>query len=227
MIRPFRILALTLPLCIPAGLIANATSKVHVVALGKMTAVSIGPENGRETLSLQTRALYVDGRVKEYTTGNAHDVTEHTFVVQKISRVNDSLPQESGPPKWRWQRGGWLLVNRVSGKVQQMVLADFDPDFSLVNWFRDYAAYCGYSDDGEKLLAIIVQLGQRKPVLKKIIGETKDFPHCPAPLWERNPVRATFLPQADQKLTFAVKSRASDAVLDVASENSDEEKAGE
>ncbi|PYV59704.1 MAG: hypothetical protein DMG98_05065, partial [Acidobacteria bacterium] len=41
---------------------------------------------------------------------------------------------------------------------------------------------------------------------------------CPAPVWQRNPVRVTFATKADPKLTFAVKSRS----VDVASEDESE-----
>jgi hypothetical protein len=85
-------------------------------------------------------------------------------------RLNDSLPQESGIPRWRWERGGWLLVDRISGKIQRLALPEFDADFSAVNWFRDYAAYCGAADDGEKSYAMIVQLDKRKPLMKKGLG---------------------------------------------------------
>jgi len=208
---------------------ANAAPKTHVVALGKWTTIAMRSEQGdSDPINLRIRPLYVDGRVKEFTTGNAHDVTEHTFVVQKISRVNDSLPQESGPPQWRWERGGWVLVDRVNGKIQQIALADFDPDTSSVDWFRDYAAYCGYSEDDQKLLAVIMQLGERRPVLKKIIGPTKDFPEpCSPPLWERDPVRVTFSVSPDQKLTFALKSRAGAASAETEPEKADEENAGD
>jgi hypothetical protein len=106
-----------------------------------------------------------------------------------------------------------LLVDRVSGKIQPIALPDFDPDSSAVNWFRDYAAYCGVSDDGGKLFVMITQIGRRKALLKKAAGDANDSqPACAPPIWERNPVRVTFAPEPDQKITFAVKSRAIDLV---------------
>ncbi|HXF14527.1 MAG TPA: hypothetical protein VN517_15330 [Terriglobales bacterium] len=205
----------TVPICILVlHLSALAASKPHVVALGHWTSISIGSDTDEKpTTTIKIRALYVDGRAKEFTFGTAHDVTERIFVVQRIYRVNDSLPQQSGPSQWQWQRGGWLMIDRVSGKVQQLALAEFDPDSSAVNWFRDYAAYCGISDDGQKLSAVIMQIGRRKPLLKKLIGSVKDSnPACAAPMWERDPVRVTFTYTPDQKLTFSVKSRAVDAI---------------
>ena len=88
-----------------------------------------------------------------------------------------------------------------------------------MNWFRDYAAYCGVSDDGNKVFAMIVQLGWRKPLLKKLVSDAAaEMPVCPSPLWQRSPVRVTFEPKGDQKLTFSVRSRA----VDLASEDENE-----
>lgn len=193
---------------------AIAAPKPHVVALGRWTSISWREQDSEsKPIQLKIRQLYVDGRTKEFTTGASHDVTERTFVVQRIYRLNDSLPQQIGPTQWQWQRGGWLLVNRVSGKVQPIALPEFDPNTSAVNWYRDYAAYCGTSDDGQKLVALVIQIGRRKPLLKKTVGEANESqPTCGAPVWERNPVRVTFAPKPNQKLTFAVKSRAIDAI---------------
>ena len=198
----------------------NAAPKPHVVALGRWTSISYREQDSEATpLQLKIRPLYVDGRTKEFIIGVAHDVTERTFVVQRIYRLNDSLPQQTGPTQWQWQRGGWLLVDRVSGKVQPIVLPQFDPDSSTVNWYRDYAAYCGNSDDGQKLVALVTQIGRRKPLLKKVVGDANESPQtCGAPIWERDPIRVTFEITPAQKLMFAVKSRAVDAVTPEESE---------
>ena len=201
---------------------AVAATKPHVVAMGRWTSIWLRNEDsGNQAAAIKVRTLYVDGRAKEFTIGALHDVTERTFVVQKIYRMNNSLPQQPGPAQWKWQRGGWLLVDRVSGKVQPLSLPEFDPDSSLANWFRDYAAYCGTSDDSQKLFAVIFQIGRRKPLLKKAVGDATDSQTaCPTPAWDRDPVRVTFSP-GDQKLTFAVKSRAVDPIT------SDESEGGE
>src|SRR5438045_1362157 len=188
--------------CTNAG---YAAPKQHVVVLGKWTAIKWLPEdNESKPVDLRIRPLYVDGRTREFTLGPAHDVTERAFVVQRMFRLNDSLPAESGPPRWRWERGGWLLADRVSGKVQQLTLPEFDPYSATVSWFRDYAAYWGVSDDGRKLFAMIVQLGRRKPLLKKSLGDVgPETSACPLPVWQRNPVRVTFQSKAEPKLTFS------------------------
>jgi hypothetical protein len=199
---------------------AMAAPKPHVVAFGKWTTIKWVPEDDSiKPEDIRVRPLYVDGHAKEYTVGLPHDVTERAFVVQRMFRLNESLPQESGPSLWRWERGGWLLTNRVTGKIQPINLPEFDPYLSPVSWFRDYAAYCGLSDDGKKSYAMIVQLGRRKPLLKKPVAEA-DIHECMAPVWQRMPVRATFEPKGEQKFTFSVRSRA----VDIANEDSDGDK---
>lgn len=93
-------------------------------------------------------------------------------------------------------------------------------------WYRDYVAYCGVSDDGKKLFAIVAQLGRRKPILKKPVGEPDgdEMPdsECPAPTWQRQPSRVTFQPDEEQKLTYSVRGHAVDAVVDT-----DEDEDGE
>jgi hypothetical protein len=200
------------------GRIAVAAPKPHVVAFGKWTTIKwmVG-EDEHTVIDLKVRALLVDGQTKEFVTGAPHDVTDRTFVVQRVFRLNDSLSQESAPLRWRWERGGWLLVNRGTGKTQQVALPEFDPYNSDAAWFRDYAAYCGVSDDGKKASAIIVQLGRRKPLLKKLLGDSgvaAPASDCPTPVWERTPSRVTFDPKNEQKFTFTVPTRAVDAVTE-------------
>jgi len=120
--------------------LSTAASRPHVVVLGKWTIVKWQAEDNGNASDVKVRPLLVDGRIKEFTVGPAHDVTEHIFVVQRMFRLNDSLPQEPGPARWVWQKGGWLLVDRASGRVQPITLPEFDPYRSQANWFRDYIA---------------------------------------------------------------------------------------
>src|SRR5690348_11876669 len=76
-----------------------APRKVHVVVLGAARRVPYskvgdpaGAAAGEDTL--KTRPLLVDGVVKEWTSGEAHDVTDRSFVVRRVIRVNDELPGE-------------------------------------------------------------------------------------------------------------------------------------
>ncbi|HZP17297.1 MAG TPA: hypothetical protein VFB00_04995 [Terriglobales bacterium] len=191
----------------------RAAARPHVVALGKWTTVSL-PSDDRDgkTLSLKIRPLLVDGRSKEFTVGPAHEVTDRTFVVQRAYRLNDSLPQETGATRWRWERGEWLLVDGTTGTIHQITLPAFDPYLSVVSWFRDYAAYCTVAGDGKKSVALLVQLGKRKPLLKQTLGDlgaaSSSVPACPAPVWQRSPARVTFEQATGQKITFTVTGRA-------------------
>jgi hypothetical protein len=205
-----------------------AVPKPHVVAFGKWIAARwyVGPDENKP-LELKIRPLYVDTRFKEFTTGMPHEVTDRLFVVRRVFRLNDALPTEPNTaPHWLWQRGGWLLVDRVTGRVTQLTLPDFDPFYSTPSWYRDYIAYCGVSDDGKKLFAVVAQVGRRKPILRKPLGEPDgdDLPdsECPAPAWQRQPTRVTFQPDDTQKLTFSVRGHAVDVVNDAEEEDSEE-----
>jgi len=81
--------------------------------------------------------------------GAFHEITERLFVVRRAFRVNDTLPGDTATASgWVWQRGGWLLVDRSTGQISAIALPEFDPYCSVASWYRDYAAYCGVSDDG-------------------------------------------------------------------------------
>lgn len=215
-----RLVLVVVILCI-GGRESAAASKPHVINFGSWTSVKWPDAAGKKLFEMKVRALYVDTRLKEYTIGIPHDVTDRVFAVRRAFRVNDSLPAEA-VARWQWQRGGWLLVDRLSGRVSQLGLPEFDPYYSIASWYRDYVAYCGVSEDGKKLYAIVAQMGRRKPVLKKEMGEPEgdDEPdsECPAPLWERSPARVTFEPDDTQKLIFAIRSR----VVDIVSEPDDD-----
>ena len=158
---------------------------------------------GPEEKTLRTRPLLVDGRVSEWTTGESHDVTDRSFVVRRALRINDSLPGDSGhgTSHWVWQRGPWLLVDRLTGHVTALKLPDYDPVASQVAWFRDYAAYCGVTASGKSLFAVVAQLGTHKPVLAKKLApydaEHHAWPVCSLPEWQREPLRISFHPAGD------------------------------
>jgi hypothetical protein len=195
----------------------EATTKPHVIVFGKWISAKWMNATGEKALDLKVRALLVDTRVKEYTTGAPHDVTDRLFVVRRAFRMNDALPNESAA-RWQWQRGGWLLVDRVTGRVAQLNLPEFDAFYSTASWYRDYIAYCGVSEDGKKLYAVVAQVGRRKPILKKDVGEAggdaDPDSECPAPMWERSPMRVTFVPDDDKKVVFSIRNRVVDVVSD-------------
>ncbi len=200
----------------------SAVSKPHVISFGKWISAKWPNATGQKLLDLKVRPLFVDARFKEYTTGIPHELTDRLFVVRRAFRVNDALPAEnpngSAAPRWQWQRGGWLLVDRLTERVSQLNLPEFDPFYSSASWYRDYIAYCGVSEDGKKLYAVVAQVGRRKPILKKEAGEPAagDDPdsECPAPVWERIPTRVTFQHGGEQKMVFSIRSRVVDVVND-------------
>ncbi len=194
---------------------AQAAAKTHVLTFGKTTTVKlfVGAAEDK-TLDINVRPLYVDSKLREFTTGEAHDVTDRLFVVRRALRVNDRLPEDAKNIRWRWQRGNWLLVDRETGRISELKLPEFDPFYSEVSWYRDYAAYCGISDSGEKVYAVVAQLGRKKPVVRKEIGAARqqDMPdsECAAPKWQRQPARVTFLPKDRPELTFEVRGHTAD-----------------
>ncbi len=174
----------------------------------------IGPTEDK-TVPMQVRPLYVDTKLKEFTTGDPHDVTDQLFVVRRVFRINDTLPTDDKKlPKWMWQRGGWLLVSRASGRVSEINLPDFDPFYSDVAWYRDLAAYCGLSDDASKVYADVVAIGRKKPFLRRLLGPANNGSspdsECSTPQWERQPARVTFFPKNGPKFTFALPDRSID-----------------
>ena len=198
-------------------LMSAAPKKVHVVGLGAARQVPYSkagdPAGAQEAEStLKIRALIVDGAVKEWTTGEAHDVTDRSFVVRRALRLNDELPGEkiSGPgaakERWVWQRGPWLLVDRATGHETALKLPDYDPGVSHVSWFRDYAAYCGVTASGKSLHAVVTQVAARKPMLSRKLGpldpDAKIRAVCAEPVWQREPLRVTFHPEGLEAVGF-------------------------
>ncbi|HYM75435.1 MAG TPA: hypothetical protein VE377_05595 [Candidatus Dormibacteraeota bacterium] len=203
---------------------AGAAAKVHVITFGKWTTVQwiAGEGAAEKPVALKVRALLVDARVKEFVLGAPHEVTERLFVVRRMFRVNDGLPEDA-VPRWQWQRGGWLLVDRTTGRVSAINLPEFDAFYSAASWYRDYVAYCGVADDGKKTYAIVAQLSRRKPVLKKAVAEgvsddAAPDSACPAPAWQRGPTRVSFEPAGGAKQTFAIRGH----VVDVVNEEEEE-----
>lgn len=200
-------------------------ARSHQIAFGPWLNVKlfVGPEADR-VQSIKIRSLNVDGRSREFTIGLPHEVTDKMFVVRRVFRMNDALTNH---PEWKWQRDGWVIVDRTSGRISKLNLPDFDPFYSTVSWFRDYAAYCGVSD-AQRVYAVVTQLGQRKPVLRTYIGPAKnnDQPdsECAAPTWQKEPVRVTFEPTGGQKSSYLIHGRSSEPEL---GEEPAEQKEGE
>ena len=192
---------------------AQAAPKIHTVTLGTSRHVPYSPpeanaeDKSEEATTLRVRPLLVDSVQKEWTVGDAHDVTDRSFVIRRALRINDSLPGEVA--RWTWQPGPWLMVDRSTGHITALHLPAFDPAVSEAVWFRDYAAYCGIATTVKGgLVAVVAELGARKAVVQKVIGPwpQADAPHpvCAVSKWQRTPMRATIQPTGGQAMTFDV-----------------------
>jgi hypothetical protein len=194
----------------------GAEHKKHTIVLGAIKSVPYSKVGdpasaaaGEDTLKI--RALLLDGVLKEWTTGDAHDVTDRSFAVRRVIRLNDALPTDkpqAAKEHWVWQRGPWLLVDRVTGHVSALRLPDYGPGASQVSWFRDYAAYCGITPSGKSLYAVVAQIAARKPALAKKLAafdpENHPDPVCAPPVWQREPLRITFHPTGADAVSYDV-----------------------
>jgi hypothetical protein len=188
---------------------AAAPAKPHVVALGAVRSVPYSPGSDATgappPTELHVRPLVVDGKVKDWTTGDSHDVTDRSFVVRRALRLNDALPTDHSE-RWIWQRGPWLLIDRTTGHITALHLPGFDPAVSEVVWFRDLAAYCGLNAGGQQLYAMVAQLAARKPLLarKLTAWDAADHPTpaCAPALWQRDPLRISFQPAKGDLISF-------------------------
>ncbi len=203
-----------------------APRKAHTVVLGAVRHVPYSKAGDPASAAagesvLDIRALLVDGALKEWTTGDAHDVTDRSFVVRRVIRLNDALPTDrpGGGDKpgekpaekvshWVWQRGPWLLVDRAAGHVTALRLPDYDPGVSQVSWFRDYAAYCGVTASGKSLYAVVAQIAARKPVLAKKLAafdaDNHPDPVCAPADWQREPLRIAFHPSGTNAISYDI-----------------------
>jgi hypothetical protein len=230
--------------CISILLLAGscfAVPKTHTIVLGKWRTVEIHTEattvqpmsaqqvtaqqiNAQQTNAKQikVRELIIDGRTREYTTGATHEITDHIFVVRRAYRINDALPEETQKPQqWVWRLGGWISVDRQTAHVAQLNLPAFDGGISEASWYRDYAAYCGASDDGSKTYLVVSQLGKRKPILKKEYSGAA----CAVSQWERAPSRVTFA-IAGEKTSFVVHEHSADLQTNITPDTTESEEEG-
>jgi hypothetical protein len=209
-----------------AAAVQAAPRKTHSVVLGAVKKVAYsksgdpaGAASGEDALKI--RPLLLDGILKEWTTGDSHDVTDRSFLVRRVIRLNDVLPGDkaatgdksseksaSAASHWVWQRGPWLLVDRVTGHVVALKLPDYDPGVSQVSWFRDYGAYCGVTANGKSLYAVVAQVAARKAVLAKKLAafdaQSHPDPVCGLAEWQREPLKITFHPGGKDAVSFDI-----------------------
>ena len=217
-------LALALAQAIPAAPAVKKPKppkppKVHIVALGagkKVPYTRQGDPAGAsaEDKELHVRPLVVDGKIKEWTAGEQHDVTDRSFAVRRVIRLNDALPTDK-VEHWVWQRGPWLLVDRANGHITALKLPDYDPAVSEVAWFRDLAAYCGLNTSRKQLFAVVAQVSARKPLIAKKLASWDPAQQassaCAPAAWQREPLRVTFQPTGSAAESFDLSG--SSAVL--------------
>ena len=204
---------------------ANGAAKVHTVALGPVRKVPFvaadvaAEDKSDEAGTLRIRSLNVDAKLVEWVTGDAHDVTERSFVTRRVLHVNDALPGDKAG-RWVWQPGPWILVDRVSGRVTALHLPEFDAAVSDVSWYRDYAAYCGVhvTARGGGLTAQVWQIGARKAALSKVIApwplKERVRPVCAPAVWQREPMRVTLKPAMGDAVEYTVSGSSSQLVED-------------
>lgn len=204
---------------------AFCAPRTHTVALGATkrvpyVAADVARENkSDEAGTLRVRPLVVDGRIREWTTGDTHEITDRTFVVRRVLHINDTLSGEKAS-RWVWQPGSWLLVDRTSGRVTALHLPNFDSAISDVVWYRDYAAYCGIKNTIRSggLTAEVWQIASRRAALEKVIGKwpqpERVRPVCAPAIWQREPMRITMQITNGQPLTFDVVGSSTNLVED-------------
>ena len=199
--------------------------RVHSVTLGPVKRVAYvaadvaKEEKEDEAGTVHVRALFVDGRQKDWTVGEMHEVTERSFTVQRVLHVNDALPQEKGQ-RWVWQPGPWILVDRVTGHVSALHLPDFDAGVSEVSWYRDYAAYCGVHTAARSggLSAVVWQIGARRAAVDRVVAkwpqDERVRPVCAPARWQREPMRVSLQPTGGAPLTLDVVGTSTALVED-------------
>jgi hypothetical protein len=149
-------------------------------------------------LALTIRPLLIDGRRKEWTTGAAHEITDHTFAVLQALNINDALPTDKSP-HFIWQTGAWLLIDRSTGHITPLKIPAYDSSLTGISWYRDLAAYCSVSPAGKTLSAEVFLIGSRKAAARKRVSAW--------PLPELPPLAAPSEAPAPNPLAPAVRPR--------------------
>lgn len=217
------IVLLMLPQPSPAASTRRSHSKstrahhhlVHTVFLGPWHTVpwSPNPDSTSPTHSqLKVRALVIDNRIADWTTGPIHPVTQTSYTVRQALRINDALPSDTSP-HWIWQPGAWLSVDRTSGHVAILHLPGYDSRVSNVVWFRDLAAYCGIRGSAKpQLTALVARISVRKALVSTKIGPWNpskkpallNSPACAPATWQLAPLRVGFQPTIGKPLTYSL-----------------------
>ena len=216
-------------LCLALPLALWAAAKPKIISFGRWQTVPWMVGDDQTTpQELKVRPLLVNGEIVEYTLGEPHEVTSGVFVVQRALRVNDRLPGEpADKPQWSWRPAGWMMVTRRNAHISKLALPEFDPFASRVVWFQDFAAYCGLTDSGDRVYAVVTQIGRRKPVVHKLLGAPKSATtpnsECELPAWQKRPTRVTFQAKGGDKVSFEVRNFAVEIAPESAEDPTDQE----
>ena len=119
--------------------------------------------------------------------------------------------------------GKWTTVklqadddnSAIDLKVRPLFVDGKTKEFTLGPHTKLPSAFSSYSECFASTIPC-----PRNPVQRAGVGKRAESSRerCPAPVWQRNPVRVTFATKEDPKLTVAVKSRS----VEVASEDESE-----
>ncbi len=149
----------------------------------------------------------------------AHDVTDREFVVRRAYRINDALPDDAHKAPngcGSAAAGFWSTASRA--RLRSLKLPDFDALSSQVSWYRDYAAYCGIPSSGDKVNAIVAEIGGKKPLFRKDLGKSAmgDDPdaNCAAPQWDAAAGAGDVSAQGWRKIYVTVSGRFADETPD-------------
>ena len=129
--------------------------------------------NGTEICWTESAGFVVDSRLKEYTTGSPHELTDRLFVVRRAFRVNDALPAEmaalardgsGSAAAGRWSTG--LPVESRNSTCRSTI-----PSIRAPSWYRDYIGLLRRFGRGqESFTPSWRRWGGEKPILKKDVG---------------------------------------------------------
>ena len=102
------------------------------------------------------------------------------------------------------------------GRITQIKLPDFDPYYSDVSWYRDYAAYCGLRTTANTFRPSSRRSAPQTALQKQLEKLGGEFPDsiCESPTWQRQPTRVTFEPHGGEKQTVEVTGRFADLTPD-------------
>ena len=113
--------------------------------------------------------------------------------------------------------GCWSTA--TPARPRSLKLPDFDPFYSQVSWYRDYAAYCGIPSSGERVNAPGLRDRQQEAAVSQGAGQEHAWATRPTAIARRHHVGAPagagdVSPQDGDKFTVNVSGRFADEATD-------------